>query len=561
MPGRSSRVLWLLQHKTLMRAEVPILRRLGYEVFVPKIYPRIFRSAAVTYEFDASLSIPRSDLDALNAVDFYQEGLPGDIAGIMNEHFAAAFFFRWQGLHVNVMRNFRGASIFRAFGTPAPDSYYRQLLAGGNGGPELVHELGDRFWFGAGYPMLAEAEPPLLASRSTYLPIALPDSFANANRDTWVGGSGQILFLCADINVHPTRRAVYDHFKRNYGHLPHVIVGGQNAPIDDPNVLGFVSDDELVELMRVSSALVYTSREPRHVQYHPIEASVIGLPVVFYRDSLLGALLESSPAGAVESDEAGAALAERLIRGDLAAVESVRREQGEIARRFSEAWAGDVWRSSIDRSGIGAAMASPPTSRDLRHVDTADPTRFIPSASLIVPGEPANAISVRDDVDFRLVNLAPAISSAHGLGEPEAWGRWVHGTTATMLLGEPLHGELEVELVGGTVGEHFGSPIEIELGDGAALVRFGEWVERPETVRATISVTTPSSLLVLRAARVFRDDVGRPLSFGLTRLVIRRRPTRPQRVARAAAERIARTVGGLNRLARRALRRVLAPLR
>jgi hypothetical protein len=52
------RILWIVNHKTLMSGEVPLLRSLGFEVFVPKILPahdRNLRSAGVTYDYDAAL--------------------------------------------------------------------------------------------------------------------------------------------------------------------------------------------------------------------------------------------------------------------------------------------------------------------------------------------------------------------------------------------------------------------------------------------------------------------------------------------------------------------------
>ena len=69
----SRRLLWIVNHKTLMPAEVPILRSLGWEVFVPKVVPDHdpgFRSAAITWEYDAALGLPRTALAVLNRHNF-----------------------------------------------------------------------------------------------------------------------------------------------------------------------------------------------------------------------------------------------------------------------------------------------------------------------------------------------------------------------------------------------------------------------------------------------------------------------------------------------------------
>ena len=56
MRNRNKRILWLLNHKTLMPYEVKLLLELGFEVFTPKITPTspTLRSCAIdiTYDFE-----------------------------------------------------------------------------------------------------------------------------------------------------------------------------------------------------------------------------------------------------------------------------------------------------------------------------------------------------------------------------------------------------------------------------------------------------------------------------------------------------------------------------
>lgn len=55
-----------------MPYEVPLMMELGFEVFVPKKVPKKnFRSAAVSFDYDKSLTIPKAALDRLNDFDFY----------------------------------------------------------------------------------------------------------------------------------------------------------------------------------------------------------------------------------------------------------------------------------------------------------------------------------------------------------------------------------------------------------------------------------------------------------------------------------------------------------
>ena len=511
-----------------MHAEVPILRQLGYEVFVPKVLPRGVRSAATTFEYDADLTIPAHVLAALNEMDFYRGVVDEQVAAWLNEYFGGAFIFALQGLHRNVLRYFRGAIVFRAFGAPAPDNYSRQLQTWDPDCIELVRAAQDRFWFASGYPHLSEAEPPLLANRNVYLPIGIPQPFIDANADTWRGDSRQILLFCADILTQRSNTASYYAFKKAYGDLPHVIVGGQTEPIDDPHVVGFLPDDEVLELMRSSAVMVYPSRELRHVQYHPIEASVVGLPVVFQVDSLLGTFLDIKPYGAVSDDVEGRALVERLLEGDQEAILAVRRDEHLIAERFTERWCEGIWAANLDQSGIGAALSAP-LSADLRDFDASAMDHLVPQELLADPIAPGSSTSLRSGIDFSNANISTEISATYGLSFPESWGRRVLGRTLVLKLAKPITGNVELELTGGTHEANFGLPIPVEFGGMVKNARLESWISVPGKSRVWFAVTEPADVVRVTVPHVMLEPDGGQLGFSILRLRIRPRPTLPVR--------------------------------
>ena len=86
---RRKRVLWLLNHTTLMEWEVPMLLSCGFEVFVPKHLPvgPNGRTAKVTERFDTSLTIPAVDLEYLNNINFYDDPMSRHTARLINRHF------------------------------------------------------------------------------------------------------------------------------------------------------------------------------------------------------------------------------------------------------------------------------------------------------------------------------------------------------------------------------------------------------------------------------------------------------------------------------------------
>ncbi|MES9739442.1 hypothetical protein ABWK46_19235, partial [Peribacillus frigoritolerans] len=215
----------------------------------------------------------------------------------------------------------------------------------------------DRFWFGKGYEYLDECETPLLKDRSVLLPLGLDHDYWK-NENTWLGTDKHILFICPNINDNYYYANIYREFKENFGDLPHVIVGQQETPVDDPHVLGFVSDDELNELYKKSSLLYYHSHEPRHVHYSPVEAAIIGTPIIFYKDSLLARILKKDILGSTQNTMEARALIERLLLGDSELQTSLRSEQGNIPFYFSNQYCEPIWRENILSGAFSSALVN-----------------------------------------------------------------------------------------------------------------------------------------------------------------------------------------------------------
>ena len=59
------RILWLFNHSSLRSFEVPLLVKMGYEVYCPKSYDFEIGdfSCTITYEYDRTLTIPKDVLE------------------------------------------------------------------------------------------------------------------------------------------------------------------------------------------------------------------------------------------------------------------------------------------------------------------------------------------------------------------------------------------------------------------------------------------------------------------------------------------------------------------
>ncbi len=387
----SRRILWILNHTTLMEWEVPMLLDQGFEVFVPKVLPvgPNGRTATVTDAFDSSLSLPAEDLRELNSVNFYDAPLSRRSAELINRHFEAAIVASiFPGLYF-LMRAFEGRIFMRAFGhaghfdyegatdtvplevlddrsfTPVSTwpsrmfSQVRQRLDGPrrirsrNPVTNEMYRVRDRLHLAAAYPQIIDNERPFLRQRSVFLPVAMPESMF-VKSDTWVGGNDHVLFVCPNIDQIDYYRRIYLRFKEELGQFPHLIAGRQNlegvqspTTTADPQILGFISRDELDRLMRECVCMFYHSQEPRHLHYHPLEAIVAGQPLIYMARGLLEALGGHRQPGLCHTYAEARAKIERLRGGDEAFRREIQEAQKTILEHFKPEYCEEVWRQNF----------------------------------------------------------------------------------------------------------------------------------------------------------------------------------------------------------------------
>jgi hypothetical protein len=355
-PGRQHdtvrRILWIVNHKTLMSGEVPLLRSLGFEVFVPKIVPahdRGFRSAGVTQEYDAALDIAPGALRVLNDQNFFEQCWAPTVTQIINQYFdvVVCHFTYYTTPIREAALKFQGLLIARAFGRESPLTYgeFREWVPH----PTLLEDIGSlgrRFIFAQAYDNLAEIEELPLRSRAHTITVPLPE-FALAHANTWTGTGNKALFLCPAIADGGYYKRVYLAIKRDFGDLPHVIFGSQTGRVRDPAVLPFVSDDALVELYRSTPVFVYSSAEPRHLHYSPLEAMVVGTPVLYLEGGLIDRLAGARLPGACADVSEMKVKARRLVEGDRALAEAIRSDQGRVLETFAPEVVKRQWAAAL----------------------------------------------------------------------------------------------------------------------------------------------------------------------------------------------------------------------
>lgn len=344
------RLVWIVNHRTLMPAEVPILRGLGWEVFVPKLIPDHdpnFRSASITYEYDSSLTIGPQALEVLNRHAFYTQRWSPTVVQLMNENFQAVVISisGYLAPLCESARHFSGTVVARVFGRENPFRYsdlFRTMNR-----PELLKDLaalGGRFVFAQGYDNIAEIEDEPLRSRSHTITVPLP-AWVFKRQDTWTGTGSRALLLCPAATDGGYYQAIYRRDKRDFGDLPHAIFGRQVGPIDDPAVLPYQTDDALLALYAAAPVFLYPSVEPRHIHYSPLEAMVVGTPVLYHKGTLTDLLAgKGEQPGRCESVGEMREKAKQLLAGDRDLAQAIRAAQPRILDSFSPELATDQWR-------------------------------------------------------------------------------------------------------------------------------------------------------------------------------------------------------------------------
>jgi hypothetical protein len=487
---RNRRIAWLLNHRTLMPYEADLIHRLGFEVFTPKVIPESrFRSAMVTHEFDRTLSIPTKALKALNRQNFYEDAWRPDVVTALNRYFGSVFVIP-HGIGVGqALDNFEGNILLRAFGLSEAGGTYADLLSYLHSSTLLrrIDAIHDRFFFAEGYDNLHDPEPPELAGTAMHLPLGAP-RYIVEQTPGWKHTDRRILFSCPSIAADPHQRQVYDDFRVVFGDMPHAIVGAQETPIDDPNVLGFVTDDQLSHLYRSCSALYYHSREPRHVHYTPLEAAAAGMPIVFHRGSLVDRLSGGNALGGVHTSDEARALLVRLVEGDDEFAAELVASQTALLDSFRDQYCREEWRRQLTRAGIvsdsrpGVVRTVWTEARRLGLRPLAHGRATLRLAAVAPPAAPVLPVgetslpptgSLADGLDFADRRWPDYVQFVDGVGPAEPGGRWVHEPAVTIALTHSVAGPFRLALKPLSYPDVHEVPITIRVGDSTESTTIG----------------------------------------------------------------------------------------
>ncbi|MEY9749852.1 glycosyltransferase involved in cell wall biosynthesis [Bradyrhizobium japonicum] len=351
MTDRPLRVMWLLNHTTLRKFEIPQMESLGIvEIFLPKSFPydEGNLSANVDYSKDATLNLAPHELQILNQQNWYKS--PSQEAWeIANRHFDVMFVGFFPDQLRSAIRNFKGVIVLHAFGLAGSETYsnlLRRYLTIGEF--ETLKKISHRFLFGAGYDHLADTEDDFIKSRNCFLPVGL--SIQNKSSE-WRGTDKRIFFVCPRVNSTQYFHEIYRDFIQNFSQFSYVIGGAQPVPVKDKRVLGFVDRATHDRNMRELAVMFYHSQEPNHIHYHPFEAVQSGMPLIFMSGGVLDRFGGTKLPGRCTSISEAREKIRRVLEGDDRFIESVRRSQLVLLEPMRPENCASHWRDGFDKIG------------------------------------------------------------------------------------------------------------------------------------------------------------------------------------------------------------------
>lgn len=344
----AKRILWMLNHKTLMQFEVPLLRTLGYEVYIPKI-PSFDVSVAVDWESDKFLTIPAEDLEVLNQIDFYERRITPEEAVILNRYFQTAMMGDTSTAIESMVDYFQGMLVLRAYGLhEAVGSYTDRIISElGLFTMTKIENLGARFVFGEAYRGLSKIECRFFQDHTLYMPIGLADAKVT---DRWTGEKKKALFVCPRIKISGLYEEKYKKFKKDFKGIPYAIGGVQPIAVEsDPKVLGNLPKEEYETLYTSYRCLFSSDQEKNWLAYPPLEAVRSGMPLVFMAGGMLDKMGGKDLPGRCASIQAARTMVSRLVNGDKALAGRLRKTQGVLLEKFTLEYCMPHWQSAMEK--------------------------------------------------------------------------------------------------------------------------------------------------------------------------------------------------------------------
>ncbi len=344
------RILYLINHVTLLESECVLLENLGFELFLSKEHKDIHFSS-MTYKFDKTLTISKEDLAKLNRTNFYTDEITPELSKIINKNFDMIIVPNLYPLAFKMAEIDQNLFMIRAFGYEGDKTYESmtiqspefsgirklfkpKILRYYNKMTKCLYQMGKRFYLGVSYEKIIDNETPFFKKHSVYLPIGIPQAIWQ-KQNMWNGKEKRVAFVCSLID-NPYYEKVYKTFKQNFSDISHIILGKQSGKYKDKQVTGYLPREEYDKYLIDNAVLFYHSQEKRHLHYHPLEAIIMGVPVIYMDGGELEDLGGTEQPGLCHSFEEAREKIKRILSDDYEFIQEIKTRQTQILHNFKD---------------------------------------------------------------------------------------------------------------------------------------------------------------------------------------------------------------------------------
>ncbi len=338
---KQKRILWLLEQPFPGEFEVPLLKRLGFEIYIPKISTGVEmkRSSSIVSATDKNTTIEQSFLDTLNRFDFSSKIWPKSLSRKINQNFGIIFAPADSELIEEIVNSFNGLLILRVFGLRGEETYAEQFED--NLSEKTFEQLkhANNIWIAGAYDIIIDNEPHWLRNKCIHLPHELPKIDHKKNK--WNGSGNQILFICPDVPTNNVNENICREFKDSFSELPHVIVK------DNPQNMDSSEREDYLDLLQTSKILYYPAADTRHLDKYVLDALACGLPIIFRDNSLLEYLAKQRLSGCCGSLEESREKISAMLTGNLSLLKKIQSDQKALLKAFDVSYVEECWRARL----------------------------------------------------------------------------------------------------------------------------------------------------------------------------------------------------------------------
>ena len=337
--NKMNNILYLLNHKTLTDFDIPILINKGYGVLLSKKYDNLDSITHSVYNnnnnyyYDNFVNVSYSDINKLNNIDWYDNNtITQEIINILNNHFKYIIITLLisSKLINQLIEQYNGIIVFRFFGLQK-NGRYKSLLNDRN---ILISKenINNKIKFLFSYPEIYEFEKSFdnyFNDKNSYITrLGLSNNLINKIINTYTPINNTICFVHSKINYYPCCTQIYNEFVNNFKNYDYLLLGRNNF-IEDKYKLDNVDDETYYKKIAECKLMYYHCKDERLLHYHPLEGIVIGIPVIFHKESLLSSYLPNS-LGRCEDIEDAKKKINRILNHDIYFMMDIINEQNKI---------------------------------------------------------------------------------------------------------------------------------------------------------------------------------------------------------------------------------------